>query len=113
MAEWLALPPSETVVSVVAGGDQFPKGREKAIVLGAAVDAAYFSTMNVGIISGRAFTDDDRAGSRRVAIVNQQFAKIYSPDQDPIGKQIRLDSAADPATPPPRSPHHQPHPLSN
>ncbi len=46
---------------------------------------------------GRAFTVDDRAGSRRVAIVNQQFAKTYWPDQDPIGKRIRLDSRDGPA----------------
>src|SRR5580658_10435755 len=48
--------------------------------------------MHVEIVRGRAFTDDDRAGSRRVAIVNQQFAKTYWPDQDPIGKQIRVES---------------------
>ncbi len=78
-------------------GYQFPKGREKEIEFGAAVDAAYFSTLNVEIKRGRAFTDDDRAGSRRVAIVNQQFAKTYWPDQDPIGKRIRLDSADGPA----------------
>src|SRR5258708_30560927 len=97
MTESLPLSPSQTVVSVVPGGYQFPKGREKAIVFGSAVDAAYFSTMNVEIKRGRAFTDDDRAGSRRVAIVNEQFTKTYWPDQDPIGKQIRLDSADSPA----------------
>ena len=97
MTESLPLSPSQTVVTVVPEGYQFPKGREKAIEFGAAVDAAYFSTMNVEIKRGRAFTDDDRAGSRRVAIVNQQFAKTYWPGQDPIGKRIRLDSADGPA----------------
>jgi predicted permease len=97
MTEALPLSPAQTVVSVVPEGYQFPKGREKLIVFGAAVDAAYFSTMKVGIIGGRAFTEDDRAGSRRVAIVNEQFAKTYWPTQDPIGKQIRLDSADGPA----------------
>jgi ABC-type antimicrobial peptide transport system permease subunit len=61
------------------------------------VDAAYFSTMNVEIQRGRSFTEDDRAGSRRVAIVNQQFAKTYWPDKDPIGRRIRLDDADGPA----------------
>lgn len=91
MTESLPLSPSQTTLSVVPEGYQFPKGREKTIVFGAAVDAGYFSTMHVEIQRGRAFTDDDRAGSRRVAIVNEQFAKTYWPDQDPIGKQIRLD----------------------
>jgi predicted permease len=97
MTESLPLSTSQTVVAVVPEGYQFPKGREKTIEFGAAVDAGYFSTLHVEIKSGRAFTDHDRAGSRRVAIVNQQFAKTYWPDQDPIGKRIRLDSADGPA----------------
>ncbi len=97
MTESLPLSPSQTVVTVAPEGYQFPKGREKTIVFGAAVDSGYFSALNVEIKRGRAFTDDDRAGSRRVAIVNQQFAKTYWPGQDPIGKRIRLDSADGPA----------------
>jgi predicted permease len=93
MTESLPLSPSQTAVTVVPEGYQFPKGREKTLEFGAAVDAGYFSTMNVEIQRGRPFTDDDRAASRRVAIVNQQFAKTYWPGQDPIGKRIRLDSA--------------------
>jgi predicted permease len=96
MTESLPLSPSQTIASVVPGGYQFPKGREKAIVFGAAVDAAFFSTMNIEIQRGRAFTDNDRAGSHRVAIVNQQFAKTYWPGQDPIGKRIWLDSTDGP-----------------
>jgi predicted permease len=97
MTEALPLSPSQTAISVVPEGYQFPKGREKTIEFGAAVDAAYFSTLDVEIKAGRAFTDDDRAGSRRVAIVNQQFAKTYWLGQDPIGKRIRLESANGPA----------------
>jgi ABC-type antimicrobial peptide transport system permease subunit len=53
--------------------------------------------MRVEIKRGRAFNDDDRAGSQRVAIVNQEFAKTYWQGQDPIGKRIRLDTADGPA----------------
>jgi len=87
---------SQTAVSVVPEGYQFPKGRETELEFGGAVDAAFFNTLNIEIKRGRAFTDDDRAGSRRVAIVNQLFVKTYWPGQDPIGKRIRLDSAAGP-----------------
>ncbi len=92
ITESLPLSPSQTFFAVVPEGYQFPKGREKTVVFGAAVDAGYFSTMNVEIERGRAFTESDRAGSRRVAIVNQQFAKTYWPNRDPIGQRIRLDS---------------------
>jgi predicted permease len=97
MTESLPLSPSQTIMTVVPEGYQFPKGREKTVVFGAAVDAGYFGAMNVEIKRGRAFTDDDRAGSRRVAIVNQQFAKTYWPNQDPIGKRIRLNGPDGPA----------------
>jgi len=97
MAESIPLSPSQSFVSVVPEGYQFPNGSEKAIVFGGPVDAGYFRTMKVEIQSGRAFTDDDRAGSRRVAIVNQQFAKAYWPGQEAIGKRIRLGNADGPA----------------
>ena len=97
MTEALPLSPAQTVVTVVPEGYQFPKGRETEVAFGAAVDAGYFSALNVEIKRGRAFTDHDRAQSRRVAIVNQQFAKTFWPDQDPIGKRIRLGSADGPA----------------
>ena len=97
MTESLPLSPSQSVITVVPEGYQFPKGQETTIQFGAAVDAGYFSTLNVEIRRGRAFTDDDRAASRRVAIVNEQFAKTYWPGQDPIGKRLRLDSADGPA----------------
>jgi predicted permease len=96
MTEALPLAPSQTAITVVPEGYQFPRGREKTIEFGAAVDASYFSTVDVEIERGRAFTDHDRAGSHAVAIVNQQFAKTYWPGQDPIGKRIRLDSASGP-----------------
>ncbi len=91
MTESLPLSPTQTSVAVVPEGYQLPQGREKIVVFGAAVDAGYFRTMNVEIQRGRAFTEDDRDSSRRVAIVNQQFAKTYWPGQDPLGKRIRLD----------------------
>jgi predicted permease len=97
LTEALPLSPAQTIVTVVPEGYQFPKGREKTIEFGAAVDAGYFSTMRVEIKRGRAFTDDDRAGSRPVAIVNEQFAKTYWAGRDAIGKRIRLDGMEGPA----------------
>jgi len=97
ITEALPLSPAQTVVTVVPEGYQFPKGREKAIVFGAAVDAGFFHAMNIEIQPGRAFTADDRAGTHRVAVVNRQFAKTYWPGQDPIGKRIRLDGPAGPS----------------
>lgn len=90
MTEAIPLSVSQTTLTVVPEGYQFPKGRETTVQFGAAVDAGYFSTMRVPILSGRAFTLDDRAMTRRVAIVNRQFAKKFWPNQNPLGKRLRL-----------------------
>jgi predicted permease len=75
---------------------QFPRGRQNATADSAVVDEHYFATMKAGIVRGRAFTADDNEGSRRVAIVNEAFASTYWPNQDPIGKRIRLNDSQGP-----------------
>ncbi len=49
----------------------------------------YFSAMDIPLVSGRSFTDDDAPGHPIVAMVNQAFAKKYFGKRDPIGLGIR------------------------
>ncbi len=63
------------------------------------VGHAYFETMNIPIVRGRAFTEDDeqdRATTRRVAIINETMAEKFWPGEDPIGKRLHVYSAVDP-----------------
>ena len=48
--------------------------------------------MRIDIVTGRAFTANDKADTPRVAIVNQEFAKRFWPGQDPLSKRFRLDT---------------------
>jgi putative ABC transport system permease protein len=82
---------AQNVREVVPEGYVFTKRRETLAVLAAVVDERYFETMKVEIARGRAFTADDKDGSRRVVIVNEEFAKRYWPNQDAIGKRIELN----------------------
>jgi len=50
----------------------------------------YFKTFGVRIDRGRAFTDDDRATSQLVAIVNESAARRLWPGQNAIGKRLRV-----------------------
>jgi predicted permease len=50
------------------------------------VGADYFSTFGMKLIAGREFTDADRLGAPRVAVVNQAFAKKFHLGQDAVGK---------------------------
>jgi hypothetical protein len=72
------------------------KGRESAVIGAAVVDENYFDTMKTAIISGRGFTTDDKAGARRGAVVNAEFANAYWPGQDPIRKRFRLNDSNGP-----------------
>jgi len=52
------------------------------------VTSDYFQTIHTPLLGGRVFTDQDSAGSQPVAIVNQEVADHYWPNQDPLGKHI-------------------------
>ena len=52
--------------------------------------ARFFETLGVRLIAGRLLTEDDVAGSRKVAVVNQTFATKYFPGESPIGRQVKL-----------------------
>jgi len=54
-----------------------------------AVGPDYFRGMQTALLRGREFTRNDTAASPRVAIVSQSLAKLYWPNEDPIGKRLK------------------------
>ncbi len=50
----------------------------------------YFRTMGTPLLRGRFFTEADKAKSQLVVIVNRKLAEKYWPNQDPIGKRMRV-----------------------
>lgn len=58
------------------------------------VTPGYFAAIGIPLLKGRVFTDSDGLGSQPVAIVDQNLARQYWPNQNPIGKQIRRGSQA-------------------
>ena len=58
----------------------------------------FLQTFGGTIVRGRAFTDDDRAGSVRVALVSQQFADRYLRDVNPLDQRIELNEPGSPPT---------------
>jgi predicted permease len=53
-----------------------------------AIGPDYFRAVGIPILEGRAFTEDDLAASRRVAIINQTMARRYWPGRSPIGEPV-------------------------
>ena len=55
-----------------------------------AVSVDYFRTMRIPLVQGRAFQDADAQQAQQVAIINQNFAKLYFQGQDPIGRHFKM-----------------------
>ena len=56
----------------------------------AVVDAQYFQTMDVPLISGRNFTALDTYKTQPVAVIDQTLARQYWPQENPVGQQIKF-----------------------
>jgi predicted permease len=56
------------------------------------VTPGYFSTMKAALVGGRDVTNEDRANTPFVAIVNETAARRWWPNQDAIGKTIQQQS---------------------
>jgi predicted permease len=53
----------------------------------------YFSTLEIPLLTGRAFTAHDSQNAPKVAIVNQTFVRKYFPNGDALGARIRDSDA--------------------
>ena len=50
----------------------------------------YFSTVGIRFLEGRNFTEHDRAGQPKVALVSETAAREFWPNDTPIGKKIAV-----------------------
>jgi putative ABC transport system permease protein len=95
----LHLPPNANVMApfYIAGRTPEPVGQRPTTVW-AAITPAYFATMRIAMLSGRAFTDHDIGNSQPVAIISESIAKQFWPGENPIGRSIqigRMDHASE------------------
>lgn len=54
-------------------------------------DRNFFTTMNIPIIRGRTFTDQEATQERGVVVISEELARRYFPGEDPIGKKIIVE----------------------
>jgi predicted permease len=61
------------------------------------VSDGYFRTLGLPMVSGREFSDRDRQGASRVAIVNASFARYYFGEGSALGRQFKVgDDTSEP-----------------
>jgi len=91
-----AVPMMQTIdeIRVIPEGVRLPPGTEAVSVVSSTVSDDYFPVMNIPIVRGRGFQETDRADTPRVAIVNELFARKYYPNQNPVGRRLRLNTVS-------------------
>lgn len=70
-------------------GYQPPPGAGLNTCYNSVILGNYLQTLEVPLIRGRFFTDQDRSDSLPVLLVSESLAKRYWPGQDPIGKRLK------------------------
>jgi predicted permease len=51
----------------------------------------YFSAMNIPLVAGRSFSDQDNSSDAHTVIINQSFARKYFVNRNPIGGRVNTD----------------------
>jgi predicted permease len=70
-------------------GRHFPKGQQPSADF-FQVGADYFHTMRIPLLRGRWFRASDSATAAPVAVIDEEMARAYWPNENPISKKIEL-----------------------
>jgi putative ABC transport system permease protein len=68
-----------------------PEAGKEMIINTRSISPGYFRTLGIALIKGRDFSDRDKSDAPKAAIINNDLARIYFPNEDPIGKRITFD----------------------
>jgi predicted permease len=71
----------------VEGGDAPPN--QPGLVERSSVTPNYFHLLKIPLLRGRLFNESDIDTAPQVAVINDAFARMYWPNQNPLGKRFR------------------------
>jgi predicted permease len=84
LSEMYAWGPITVEGQVLPPGENFINADERIVA------GEYLTAMQIPLIRGRLFTENDSPTSPRVTVIDQYMADQFWPGQDPLGKRIRL-----------------------
>ena len=65
------------------------------LVDGSIVTPEYFHLLGMTLLRGRLFSESDDDKAPQVAVINEAFARTYWPNEDPLGKRLKLPTPGD------------------
>ncbi len=92
IADWVPLGYTTSGTTVNPEG-YVPQPHESMGIAEAGAGPNYLRTMQIPLVAGRDFTEQDTATSQPVVIVNEAFVHRYWPNQDGLGKRVNADGA--------------------
>ena len=96
-AEATDLPPlsgGDQDISAIPVGSAPVQGQPPSIWY-RSVTLGYFRALNIRLVAGRELTADDRKGAPLVGVINEEAARRFWPNQNPIGKVMAMGRASD------------------
>src|SRR5262249_1836819 len=78
------------LATLIAEGQESNPDQRGTLTMLNMVSPGYFETMRIPLVEGRLFTDFDREGTRRVAVITEAMARHFWPGQSATGKRFRL-----------------------
>src|SRR5581483_2571153 len=64
------------------------------ILTASEITPEYFDLLGMSLVRGRLLNEFDTENTPGVAVINESMAKLYWPNEDPIGKRLKLSPRA-------------------
>ncbi|HYE16500.1 MAG TPA: ABC transporter permease, partial [Pyrinomonadaceae bacterium] len=74
----------------IVGRPEPPRGQEPGTDV-RSTDVNFFRTLGIPLLRGRLYDEREAAEARRVVVINESLARKYFPDEDPLGKSIKVN----------------------
>jgi macrolide transport system ATP-binding/permease protein len=71
------------------------QGTVEAKILAGYASDNFLNTLGIGLMRGRNFTTQETATGAHVAVISAATARLYWPNEDPLGKHFKLDLRLD------------------
>ena len=69
-----------------------PAGQELPDALVRRADPGYFSALQIPLVRGRTFLNQDRGDQGNKVIISRELAQKYFPGEDPLGKHLHIEA---------------------